>query len=119
MANAYTWEFNFDVYNQPQNGHVDCISRVHWRLTATSDSVVDEDGKPVSVAKYGIVGVKVPEEDVVHYITFDDITPEWAKSKVLASLNKTEADMKKMLDARILKLAMPDKRHTVPASWGV
>ena len=117
MANTYNWAFNFDVCNQPQNGHLDLITTIHWRITATSESVVNEEGNPLSVSAYGTAAVATPEEGCPDYIAFDDITPDWAKAKTLESLGKTEAEMQTMLDERLSEMAAPATRQAVPASW--
>jgi hypothetical protein len=117
MANTYTWAFNFDVCNHEQNGHLDCIQTVHWRLSAVNSSVVDAEGNPLSVSAYGTAAVATPEEGCPDYIAFDDITPEWAKEKTLASLDKTEAELQAVLDERLSEMAAPATRQAVPASW--
>ena len=117
MANTYNWAFNFDVCNNPVNGHDSCISIIHWRISATSESVVNEEGNPLSVSAYGTAAVATPEEGCPDYIAFDDITPDWAKAKTLESLGKTEEEMQTMLDERMAELASPPMRQAVPASW--
>ena len=117
MANTYTWAFNFDVCNNPVNGHDSCISTIHWRISATSDSVVNEEGNPLSVSAYGTAAVATPEEGCPDYVAFDDITPEWAKEKTLASLDKTEAELQAILDDKLAEMASPPMRQAVPASW--
>jgi hypothetical protein len=117
MANAYTWAFNFDVCNHEQNGHLDCIQTVHWKLVATSSSVVDAEGNPLSVSAYGTAGLATPEADDPDYVAFDDITPDWAKAKALESLGKTEEEMQAIVDERLSAMATPATRQAVPASW--
>lgn len=117
MANTYNWAFNFDVCNNPVNNHDSCISTIHWRLTAVSDSVVDAEGNALSVSAYGTAGLTTPEADDPDYVAFDDITPDWAKAKTLEALGKTEEEMQTMLDERMAELANPPMRQAVPASW--
>ena len=117
MANTYNWAFNFDVCNHEQNGHADCIQTIHWRVTATSDSVVNDEGNPLSVSAYGTAGLTTPEADAPDYVAFDDITPDWAKAKTLETLEKTEAEMQGILDAQLAALASPPTRQAVPAGW--
>ena len=117
MANTYSWAFNFDVCNNPVNNHDSCISTIHWRLTAVSDSVVDAEGNALSVSAYGTAGLTTPEADDPDYVAFDDITPEWAKAKTLEVLGKTEEEMQTMLDERMSEIATPATRQAVPASW--
>ena len=117
MANTYNWAFNFAVCNHDQNGHADCIQTIHWRVTATSDSVVNDEGNPLSVSAYGTAGLTTPEADDAGYVAFDDITQDWAKAKTLESLNKTEAEMQGILDEQLAALASPPTRQAVPAGW--
>ena len=117
MANTYAWAFNFDVCNHEQNGHADCIQTIHWRITATSDSVVNDEGNPLSVSAYGTAGLTTPEADDPDYVAFDDITPDWAKAKTLESLGKTETEMQGILDEQLATLASPPTRQAVPAGW--
>jgi len=117
MANTYNWAFNFDVCNHEQNGHADCIQTIHWRVTATSDSVTNAEGQPLSVSAYGTAGLTTPEADDADYVAFDDITPDWAKAKTLESLGKTEAEMQGILDEQLAALASPPTRQAVPAGW--
>ena len=117
MANTYNWAFNFDVCNHEQNGHADCIQTIHWRVTATSDSVTNAEGQPLSVSAYGTAGLTTPKADDPNYVEFDDITPDWAKAKTLDSLGKTETEMQAILDERLAALASPPTRQAVPAGW--
>ena len=117
MANTYNWAFNFDVCNHEQNGHADCIQTIHWRITATSDSVVNDEGNPLSVSAYGTASLTTPEADDPDYVAFDDITPDWAKAKTLESLGKTEAEMQGILDDKLAEMASPPTRQAVPSSW--
>ncbi len=117
MANTYTWNFTFDVCNQPQNQHDDVISTIHWRVTAVSDSETNAEGQPLSVSAYGTAGIETPEADDPDYVAFNDITKDWAKAKTLESLDKTEAEMQTLLDDQMTALASPPMRQAVPAGW--
>lgn len=117
MANAYTWAFNFDVCNHEQNGHADCIQTIHWRVTATSDSVVNDEGNPLSVSAYGTAGLTTPEAGDADYVAFDEITPDWAKAKTLETLNKTEAEIQTLLDDKMAAMASPPTRQAAPSGW--
>jgi hypothetical protein len=117
MANQYTWNFTFDVCNQPENGHDDCIKTIHWRVTAVSDSETNAEGQPLSVSAYGTAGVDTPEAGDPDYVAFDDITKDWAKAKTLESLGKTEAEMQTLLDDQMTALANPPMRQAVPSGW--
>ena len=117
MANTYNWAFNFDVCNHDQNGHTDCIQTIHWRVTATSDSVVNDEGNPLSVSAYGTAGLTTPEAGDADYVAFDSITKDWAKAKTLESLDKTEAEIQTLLDDKMAAMASPPTRQAVPSSW--
>ena len=117
MANTYVWAFNFDVCNHEQNGHTDCIQSIHWRVTATSDSVVNDEGNPLSVSAYGTAGLTTPEAGDADYVAFDDITPDWAKAKTLESVGKTEAEIQTLLDDKMAAMASPPTRQAVPSGW--
>jgi len=117
MANTYNWAFNFDVCNHEQNGHLDLITTIHWRISATSQSVVNDEGNPLSVSAYGTASLTTPEADDPDYVAFDDITPDWAKAKTLESLGKTEAEMQAILDDKLTEMASPPTRQAVPSSW--
>ena len=118
MANTYTWDFpTLDVCNHAVNGHADCISTIHWRFTAVSDSETDAEGNPISVTAYGTVGVAEPAADDPDYIAFDSITKDWCKEKVLASLGKTEAELQATLDEQVAAKVNPPMRQAVPAGW--
>ena len=125
MANTYVWDFP-QLDTAPTEGALsDVVKTIHWRITATSDTHtvdsdgVDEDDNPVttylSVSAYGTVGAGEANAD--SFIAFDSITKDWCKDKVLASLDKTEAEMQAMLDTQIDNLANPPIVGKVPAGW--
>jgi len=117
MANTYTWDFNFDVCNEAQNGHDDCIKTIHWRCTAVSDTETNADGNALSVSAYGTVGLDTPEADDPDFVAFDSVTRDWAKTQTLASLGKTEAEMQTLLDEQMTALANPPMRQALPSGW--
>ena len=117
MANTYTWDFNFDVCNEAQNGHDDCIKTIHWRCTAVSDTETNADGDALSVSTYGTAGLDTPEADDPDFVAFDSVTRDWAKTQTLASLGKTEAEMQTLLDEQMTALANPPMRQATPAGW--
>jgi hypothetical protein len=118
MANTYTWDFpTLDVHNTAQNGHDDVIQTIHWRVTAVSDSEQDSDGNYLQASMYGTAGVDSPEADDPDFVAFDSVTKEWCKTKTLASLDKTEAEVQAMLDAQITEKATPAMGNRLPSSW--
>jgi hypothetical protein len=64
---------------------------------------------------YGTTGVEV--DDDADFIAFDSVTKDWCKEKVLASLDKTEAEMQANLDTQIETLANPPIVGKTPSGW--
>ena len=107
MANTYTWDFPALDTAPSEDGLSDVIKTIHWRITA-----VDDNG--ITASAYGSVS---PELDPDNFVAFDSVTKDWCKEKVLASLDKTEAEMQETLDTQIDNLANPPMVSKVPASW--
>ena len=114
MANAYTWDFPTLDTAPSEDGLSDVIKTIHWRITAVSDSETDADGNAISTSAYGTAS---PELDPDNFVAFDSVTKDWCKEKVLASLDKTEAEMQETLDTQIDNLANPPIVQKVPSSW--
>jgi|TARA_A100001015_G_scaffold297327_1_gene378698 hypothetical protein len=115
MANTYTWDFP-QLDAAPTEGSLsDVVKTIHWRMTAISDTETNDEGAPLSVSAYGTAGVG--EADADNFTAFDSLTQDWCKEKVLASLNKTEAEMQTMLDTQITNLANPPIVGKLPAGW--
>ncbi len=115
MANTYTWDFP-QLDTAPTEGDLsDVIKTIHWRITAVSDSEQDADNNYLSATMYGTTGVEV--DDDADFIAFDSVTKDWCKEKVLASLDKTEAEMQANLDTQIETLANPPIVGKTPSSW--
>jgi hypothetical protein len=118
MANTYTWDFpTLDVHNTAQNGHDDVIQTIHWRVTAVSDSDKDADDNYLTASMYGTAGVDIPEADDADFVAFNSVTKDWCKTKTLASLDKTEAEVQEMLDAQITEAASPAMGSRLPSGW--
>ena len=115
MANAYEWTYPQleRVAKEGKNSHV--IKVIHWRVTATSDSDKDADGNFLTSTMYGTTGVEA--EDGAAFTPYNDITKDWCKTKVLADMSKTEAEVKTMLDAQITEQATPSILTGTPSSW--
>lgn len=107
MANTYTWDFPALDTAPSEDGLSDVIKTIHWRITA-----VDDNG--ITASSYGTAA---PELDPDNFVAFDSVTKDWCKEKVLASLDKTEAEMQETLDTQIDNLANPPMVSKVPASW--
>ena len=107
MANTYTWDFPTLDTAPSEDGLSDVIKTIHWRITA-----VDDNG--ITASAYGTAA---PELDPDNFVAFDSVTKDWCKEKVLASMDKTEAEMQETLDTQIDNLANPPMVSKVPASW--
>ena len=115
MANTYTWDFP-TLDTAPTEGDLsDVIKTIHWRITAVSDSETDAEGNALSTSMYGTASAGEANAD--NFVAFDSVTKDWCKEKVLASLDKTEAEMQAMLDTKINEMANPPIVGKVPAGW--
>ena len=114
MANTYTWDFPTLDTAPSEDGLSDVIKTIHWRITAVSDSEQDADDNYLSASVYGTAA---PELDPDNFVAFNSVTRDWCKEKVLASLDKTEAEMQETLDTQIDNLANPPIVQKVPSSW--
>ena len=107
MANTYTWDFPTLDTAPSEDGLSDVIKTIHWRFTAVDDN-------EITASSYGTAS---PELDPDNFVAFDSVTKDWCKEKVLASLDKTEAEMQETLDTQIDNLANPPMVSKVPAGW--
>ena len=115
MANTYVWDFP-QLDTTPTEGDLtDVVKTIHWRLSATSDTETNDEGQALSVSAYGTAGAG--EVDPDNFVAFDSVTKDWCKEKVLASLDKTEAEMQANLDTQIETLANPPIVGKTPSSW--
>jgi hypothetical protein len=115
MANTYTWDFPQLDTAPTEDGLSDVIKTIHWRFTAVSDSEQNADGNYLSTSAYGTAGAG--EVDPDNFVAFDSVTKDWCKEKVLASLDKTEAEMQAVLDTQIEALANPPIVGKTPSGW--
>jgi len=113
--NTYTWDFPQLDTAPSEGGLSDVVKTIHWRFNAVSDTETNEEGQPLSVSAYGTASAG--EADVDNFTAFDSLTKDWCKAKVLASLDKTEAEMQAMLDEQMTNLANPPIVGKVPAGW--
>jgi hypothetical protein len=112
---TYTWDFP-QIDTAPTEGSLtDVAKSVHWRLTATHDSATNDEGQPLSVSAYGSAGVGDANAD--SFTAFDSLTREQVKGWVLASLDKTEAELQAMLDQQLDNLINPPIVGKLPAGW--
>ena len=115
MANTYSWDFP-QLDTVPLEGSLtDVVKTIHWRFTAVSDTETNEEGAPLSVSAYGTASAG--EADADNFTAFDSLTKDWCKEKVLAGLDKTEAELQAMLDEQITNLANPPIVGKVPSGW--
>jgi|DEB0MinimDraft_3_1074331.scaffolds.fasta_scaffold44226_3 hypothetical protein len=115
MANTYTWDFPTLDTAPAEDGLSDVIKTIHWRITAVSDSEQDAEGNYLSTSAYGTADAG--EVDPDNFVAFDSVTKDWCKEKVLASLDKTEAELQANLDTQIDNIVNPPIVHKTPASW--
>lgn len=115
MANTYNWDFP-TLDTAPSEGALaDVVKTVHWRVTAVSDTETNDEGQPLSVSAYGTAGVGEANAD--SFTAFDSLTKDWCKEKVLASLDKTEAELQAMLDEQIQNLVNSPIVGKTPSGW--
>jgi hypothetical protein len=115
MANTYTWDYPQLDTAPSEGGLSDVVKQIHWRLNAVSDVHTNDEGAPLSVSAYGTAAAG--EADADNFTAFDSITKDWCKEKVLAGLDKTEAELQAMLDEQIENLANPPIVGKVPSGW--
>ena len=114
MANTYTWDFP-QLDAAPTEGSLSDVVRViHYRFIATSDQN-NPNGDPYTVQTYGTVGLGDASSD--SFTAFDSITKDQCKSWTLAALEKTEAEMKTLLDGQMTNLITPPVVGKVPSGW--
>ena len=112
---TYTWDFP-QIDTAPSEGDLSDVAKtIHWRFTAVSDTETNDEGQPLSVSAYGTAGVGEANAD--SFTAFDSLTKDWCKEKVLASLDKTEAELQAMLDEQIQNLVNPPIVGKTPAGW--
>ena len=112
---TYTWDFPQIDTAPSENDLTDVAKTIHWRFTAVSDTETNDEGQPLSVSAYGTAGVGEANAD--SFTAFDSLTKDWCKEKVLASLDKTEAELQAMLDEQIQNLVNPPIVGKTPAGW--
>lgn len=109
MATAYEWSFDLKTSTAPVAGKDDVIKEIHWRLTAVSD-----DDPPISPSAYGSVGLGEPDDT---FVEFNSVTKDMCKAWVLASLDRSETEVKAALDQQIAAIKAPAIASKVPSSW--
>ena len=115
MANTYTWDFPQLDTAPAEGGLTDVAKTIHWRFVAVSDSETNEEGQALSVSAYGTAAAG--EVDADTFVAFDSLTKDWCKARVLAGLEKTEAELQEMLDEQMDAIANPPIVGKIPAGW--
>lgn len=106
---TYEWAFDLKAATSPVGGKDDVIREIHWRLTATSD-----DDPPISPSEYGSVGLGDPDDS---FVEFNLVTQDQCRAWVLASLDRSEDDIKAALDQKIAAIKTPAMASKVPSGW--
>ncbi len=106
---TYNWTYDLKVSTAKIEDKDDVIKEIHWRLTAVSD-----DDPPISPSAYGSVGLGDPDAS---FVEFNDVTQDQCKAWVLASLGRSEDEVKAALDQQIAAIKTPAMAAKVPSSW--
>ena len=114
MSNTYAWDFP-QLDAAPTEGSLSDVVRViHYRFIATSDQN-KPDGDPYTVQAYGTVSLGEASGD--SFTDFNSITKDQCKAWTLAALDKTEAEMKTLIDEQMTALITPPVVGKVPSGW--
>ena len=115
MATTMTFEYPQLDRVAKEGDKVDVVQTIHWRVNCVSDSDKDADGNFLMATQYGTVAT--PMEKGASFVAYNSITKDWCKAKVLASLSKTEEELKAALDADIAEQKTPSVLTGTPSSW--
>ena len=115
MATTMTFEYPQLDRVAKEGDNVDVVQTIHWRVNCVSDSDKDADGKYLTASMYGTVAT--PMEEGADFVAYNSLTKDWCKAKVLASLAKTEEELKAVLDADIAEQKTPTTLTGTPSSW--
>ena len=111
MANTYTWNFE-QLDTAPTEGSLsDVVKSIHWRITGVSDASSPNN----STSIYGQATIGAADAD--KFTAFNSLTKDWCKTQVLASLDKTEEELKANLDTQLTELDTPTSVGKLPSSW--
>ena len=114
MANTYAWDFPQLDAAPTENGLSDVVKTVHYRFIGTSDQN-KADGDPYTVHAYGTVNLGSASSD--SFTAFNSITKDQCKTWTLAILEKTEDEMKTLVDEQMVALITPPIIGKVPSGW--
>ena len=115
MATTMTFEYPQLDRVAKDGDKVDVVQTIHWRVNCVSDSDKDADGNYLTATMYGTVAT--PMEEGASFVAYNSITKDWCKEKVLASMGKTEEELKAVLDLVIAEQKTPSILTGTPSSW--
>lgn len=111
MANTYTWSFE-QLDTAPTEGSLsDVVKSIHWRITGVSDVKTPNN----STSIYG--QANIGDADADSFTAFNSLTKNWCKAQVLASIDRTEAELKSDIDTQLTELDTPTSVGKLPSSW--
>ena len=111
MANTYTWNFE-QLDTAPSEGSLsDVVKSIHWRITGVSDASSPNN----STSIYGQANIGAADAD--SFTAFNSLTKDWCKAQVLASIDRTEAELKAEIDTQLTELDTPTSVSKLPSSW--
>ena len=115
MANSYEWTYPQLDRVATEGDKSDVVKVIHWRVKCVSDSDKDADDNFLTATKYGTTATAV--EDGADFVAYNSITKDWCKAKVLASIGRTEEELKAALDADIAEQKTPSILTGTPSGW--
>tara|TARA_R110002012_G_scaffold95566_5_gene230948 strand:- start:1025 stop:1360 length:336 start_codon:yes stop_codon:yes gene_type:complete len=111
MANAYTWNF-VQLDTAPTEGSLsDVVKSIHWVINGVSDAKTPNN----TASTYGQANIGAANAD--SFTSFNSLTKDWCKAQVLASIDRTEAELKADIDAQLTELDQPSSVGKLPSSW--
>ena len=109
MAISYTWDVNTCDVFPTKKGKSNVVYNVHWRLTATDDTIKDSDGNNWTASVYGSQGLNI--SDLSNFTNWSSLDAAKVQGWVEAALDSDEsgkvATLKTNLDARIAEKISP------------
>ena len=115
MATTMTFEYPQLDRVAKDGDNVDVVQTIHWRVNCVSDSDKDADDNFLSATKYGTTSVAY--ESGASFVAYNSLTKDWCKTRVLADLGQTEAQVKADLDADIAEQKTPTTLTGIPSGW--
>lgn len=115
MATTMTFEYPQLDRVATEGSNSDVVKVIHWRVNCVSDSDKNADGNYLSATKYGTTSVAY--ESGASFVAYNSLTKDWCKTRVLADLGQTEAQVKADLDADIAEQKTPTTLTGTPSGW--